>query len=401
MARTADYTIQGFIYQFLITLSKLLENSDDAEIIIEGVIEDIDIVTPLGTEVFQCKYHETKTNFTLSAIYKPVLQMLCHFKSNKADLIKYRLHAHFPNELVNSVKKITAIEIQEILKTKTKELKKYVDELAGFEDFDSFIKKFEIHFGASYSDTERSVIVALSKEGLTTEDVQEIFYPNAIHRIAEFSIEHDVKNRKTTKKVFLRELKLKKKSAISRWTKELQSYSQILKKRKSQLRENLNKNSRFRAIIIDGDYIKNFENDVAMFLEDYIEKYNSKIKLNVAPLVSLISTEEQLNKIWEKLHNKGIEVERGMRAGKMDIDYFLRNPMKSIKDNKAEFHVRICNHDKDFQEVIQKAKIDDIILLTDKEIENKLLTLKNVNVEIIATSEIKEIRYLLSLNDTV
>lgn len=48
MSRTADYTIQGFIYQFIITFHKLLISTDDAEITVEGIIEDIDIVTPTG-----------------------------------------------------------------------------------------------------------------------------------------------------------------------------------------------------------------------------------------------------------------------------------------------------------------------------------------------------------------
>jgi hypothetical protein len=73
MSRTADYTIQGFIYQFIVTLQKLLSISDsNSAIVVEGLIEDIDVITPTGVEATQCKYHESKDNFTLSAIYKPV-----------------------------------------------------------------------------------------------------------------------------------------------------------------------------------------------------------------------------------------------------------------------------------------------------------------------------------------
>lgn len=98
MSRTADYTIQGFIYQFIITFHKLLLSSDNDEITIEGIIEDIDVSTPTGQEAVQCKYHESKQKFTLSSIYKPVLQMFCHYKNNPTANINYRLHAHFPNE---------------------------------------------------------------------------------------------------------------------------------------------------------------------------------------------------------------------------------------------------------------------------------------------------------------
>ncbi len=57
-SRTADYTIQGFLYQFNKTLLSIIEASDDAEIVVEGLIEDIDIHGPLQTTAIQCKYHE-------------------------------------------------------------------------------------------------------------------------------------------------------------------------------------------------------------------------------------------------------------------------------------------------------------------------------------------------------
>ena len=43
MSRVADSTIQGFLYQFNITLQEILKASEDDEITVEGIIEDIDI----------------------------------------------------------------------------------------------------------------------------------------------------------------------------------------------------------------------------------------------------------------------------------------------------------------------------------------------------------------------
>ncbi|EPZ53342.1 hypothetical protein H477_5105 [[Clostridium] sordellii ATCC 9714] len=43
MGRTADYTIKGFLYQFNLTLLKILESEDNDEITVEGIIEDIDV----------------------------------------------------------------------------------------------------------------------------------------------------------------------------------------------------------------------------------------------------------------------------------------------------------------------------------------------------------------------
>src|SRR5690606_39721606 len=254
MSRTADYTIQGFIYQFIITLQTILESSNPkAEIVVEGVIEDIDVLTPIGIEAIQCKYHEGKDKCTLSAIYKPVLQMLCHFQKNPTSKIKYRLYAHFPNETVGDKVTLTKTDIKAILGTEDKNFKKYITELTSFKDTDEFISRFEMEYGASLEDSQKAVIVALFKEGFSTEDAEEIFFPNAIHRIAELSIKHNEAERKITKNDYVATLKEKKKTAISRWTKELQSFEKLLKKRREQLPENLNKNLRERVIILDSE----------------------------------------------------------------------------------------------------------------------------------------------------
>jgi len=401
MSRTADYTIQGFIYQFIITLQTILESSNPkAEIVVEGVIEDIDVLTPIGIEAIQCKYHEGKDKFTLSAIYKPVLQMLCHFQKNPTSKIKYRLYAHFPNETVGDKVTLTKTDIKAILGTEDKNFKKYITELTSFKDTDEFISRFEMEYGASLEDSQKAVIVALSKEGFSTEDAEEIFFPNAIHRIAELSIKHNEAERKITKNDFVATLKEKKKTAISRWTKELQSFEKLLKKRREQLRENLNKNLRERVIILDSEYIKDFSSKSVQLIEEFVNKYNSKIKLHQSPLISIITDDVNLNDIWKRLNSKGIAVERGLIAGEFDVAHFLRKPLKEIKESKTEFKVRLCSHIADFEKVLSKAKFDDLFIISDKDFDFEK-SLKDTTIEKIETTEVAEIKYLLSLTNSI
>lgn len=401
MSRTADYTIQGFIYQFIITLQTILESSNPkAEIVVEGVIEDIDVLTPIGIEAIQCKYHEGKDKFTLSAIYKPVLQMLCHFQKNPTSKIKYRLYAHFPNETVGDKVILTKTDIKAILGTEDKNFKKYITELTSFKDIDEFISRFEMEYGASLEDSQKAVIVALSKEGFSTEDAEEIFFPNAIHRIAELSIKHNEAERKITKNDFVATLKEKKKTAISRWTKELQSFEKLLKKRREQLRENLNKNLRERVIILDSEYIKDFSSKSVQLIEEFVNKYNSKIKLHQSPLISIITDDVNLNDIWKRLNSKGISVERGLIAGEFDVAHFLRKPLKEIKESKTEFKVRLCSHIADFEKVLSKAKFDDLFIISDKDFDFEK-SLKDTTIERIETKEVAEIKYLLSLTNSI
>jgi len=398
MSRTADYAIQGFIYQFIVTFQKILSDSTDSEITIEGIIEDIDISSPLGFEVFQCKYHECKTKFTLSDIYKPVLQMLSHFKNNPSAGIKYRLHAHFPNETVGSTKKLSKTEIEQILTSKATQYKKHITELTGFAMIDEFINLFEIHFGASLADTEKSVIVALSLEGFSTEDAEEIFYPNAIHSIAEYSIKHSSSDRIVKRSSFLKTLREKKKTAINRWTRELQSYEKLLKQRRKQLSDNLNQNSRVRLLILDSNYIDDFETKASQLILDFVAKYNSKIKLNQPPIFSLICKEDMINKIWKKIADKKVLPVRGIEAGSFEVQRFLRDPFKMSNGN-VEFKLRLCNHESDFEEIHSFADIDDLIIISNVNYSFEDST--SINIEKIMTPEIKEIKYLLSLTTTL
>lgn len=397
MSRTADYTIQGFIYQFIVTFQKILNDSSNSEITIEGIIEDIDILTPVAYEVFQCKYHEYKTKFTLSDIYKPVLQMLTHFKDNPSSGIKYRLHAHFPNETVGTIKKLTKTEVEQVLATKATQYKKYITDLTGFNKIDEFIKLFEIHFGASLTDTEKSVIVSLSQEGFSTEDAEEIFYPNAIHAIAEYSIKHLETDRIVKKSTFLENLRLKKKTAITRWTRELQSYEKLLRQRKKQLRDGLNQNSKIRLIILDSNYIQDFETKATHLISDFVNKYNNKIKLNQCPIFSLICNEDSINNIWKNLMAKKIIPVRGIDAGVFNINRFVREPLKS--PNGIEFKVRICNHHDDFDLIHSTIQIDDIFIISDNDFAFEATS--HSNIEKIKTSQIHEIKYLLSLTTTL
>jgi microcompartment protein CcmL/EutN len=401
MSRTADYTIQGFIYQFNITLQKLLEVGDaNCEIIVEGEIEDIDIFTSKGIEAIQCKYHESKEKYTLSAIYKPVLQMMCHYKKYTSKNIKYRLYAHFPNETVGNKISLSTTDIAAILATEAKTLKTLKEELNGFSDVIGFIENFEMEYGASLDDAQKTVTVALVNEGFSKADVEDIFYPNAIHHIAELSTKHNATERKIKKAQFIQVLKEKKKTAISRWTKELQSFEKLLKKRREQIRDRFSNNSSNRAIILDSDYIIDFNSKIVQFIEEFVNKYNRKIILHHCPLFSLICTKEALNDIWRRLNTKKIIVERGLIADQFDITHFLRKPIKAIKDGKIEFKVRLCSHDTDFKEVLSKTNFDDIFIISDKTFDFATIT-NDTNIEKIETRQINELKYLLLLNNTL
>jgi hypothetical protein len=97
MPQAADYIIKGFLYQFNKTLLEILKSQEDSIITVEGIVEDVEIVTSAMMTAIQCKYHEANERFTPSNIFKPLLQMMDHFQANVGANIRYILFAHYPN----------------------------------------------------------------------------------------------------------------------------------------------------------------------------------------------------------------------------------------------------------------------------------------------------------------
>ena len=66
MDRQAVSTIKGYQYQFLKSIYEVLKASENEEVILEGALEDIDIISGNSTKFIQCKYHEA-LKFSISS----------------------------------------------------------------------------------------------------------------------------------------------------------------------------------------------------------------------------------------------------------------------------------------------------------------------------------------------
>src|ERR1035437_9579008 len=126
MSRAADYTIKGFLYQFNKTLIEILTSEDDSIITVEGIVEDVEIVTPAAMTAIQCKYHEASETFKPSGIFKPLLQMMGHFHANAGANIRYILFAHYPSVKGTAQPTVGKTELQAALNSKNKDFQAYV-----------------------------------------------------------------------------------------------------------------------------------------------------------------------------------------------------------------------------------------------------------------------------------
>lgn len=431
ISRIADSTIKGFLYQFNLTLNKLLSADDDATIKVEGIIEDIDIVHNERIVAVQCKYHEQQNTFSLSNIYKPILQMLKTYIESDTSIINFILYAYFPSETEREII-LDENDILNILKTtnidyiskyicnispptdvsvanlctkerKTNEdknkIKNYYqnnpieinDRIRSF-----FTNHFRIQFGESYENLESKTKSKLVEAGLKKDDVDELLFPNAIHKIAILSTNTNDNERNVKKREFIDELAKAKKIAISRWTRELKNYKQLIISRRNQLSTNLNQNNRKRYFLVDIDNIDNFNNDIVVFLKDFTEIYCHKPKLHEPALFCLInSSKKMIDDIQSRLYIKSVEVQTGYKGNIFFPDAFLKNPERKVKDNWIEFKARLCYETDEMINLLNANKPDDLFVISNS--LNVRYDLQDINIETLDIQKLNELKFLLKM----
>lgn len=444
MGRTADYTIKGFLYQFNLTLLKILESQDNDEITVEGIIEDIDVNSNGLINAIQCKYHETKEKYTLSNLYKPILQMMVHYceNQNENENIKYTLYAHFSDEECRK-EELTIDELKAIFKTENKEyISKYIskivvpkcpniqnliakdsntkaekdtiasyyienlDELDPIIRIESFIEKFELVLGESFEEICEKSKSKLESSDLSGQDIEDLFYPNSIQQIADLSVLHSEEDRVIKKSDFIKNLKHKKRTAITRWTLELKSYKKIMDKRRMQINSRLKNNSKVVNFILDAESIEDFDEELITFINDYNLKYNYKIELHETPMFcldGLTKLEIDIDNLEERLYRRNISYENGMRGKRFFKDALMREP-KKIPRRKGqsdwkEFSIRFTRYSDYIVDTINTFKPNILFIISEKKYED--LDTQDVELEELTIRNFNELKYLLKLSDSL
>ncbi len=391
MGRSADFTIQGFLYQFNQTLSELLKAADDAIVTVEGIVEDIEVATFSGTKAIQCKYHETINNYTPSILYHPLLQMMKHFKSNPTANIRYHLFAHFPN---NPKIEISKDQLNDALKSKNKDLKDLISEVAGI-NIEDFIKVFSASLTPRYDELAEENSRQLEIiGGFNKIEVETLFYPNAIQIIANLSIKHDEKLRKISKKDFLEELKKIRSTAITQWTLALKTKQKIIETRRKQLKENLNNNARLRYLAIFPDFLEQFDEQIVIFIKSFVDKYHFKQAHTQTPLFTLDVTQDIFDEIAERLIDKDITPNHGRPVKMFSETHFFREPI--VQKEKKEFSLRLIRWN-DYKNLTTKTKPDDFFIIGNIDITD--MDTRDVNLEVLGVEKFDELKYILGINN--
>lgn len=398
MSRTADYTIKGFLYQFNKSALEILSAEENGIVSLEGVIEDIEVVTPTATTGIQCKYHEASAGFTPSTIFKPLLQMLGHFAVHPTAEIEYVLFAHFPGAGA-APPSVGKTECESALASTDKALKKYVAAVPSSIDIDGFISKFTMEFGPCYDDLVEQVSKALEDNGIPVGEIETLAYPNAINIIAGISILHYPAERQITRRQFLCQLNGIRTTAISRWTMALRTKENLLKARRKQLKVHFDKNSRLRYLVIDPHTLGDYESEIVLFISDYIDKYHFKPAHISTPVLCLCATRAEVQEIQHRLYTKGIVTTDGYIGAQFEESYFFRDPFSAKGTGgtvQREFALRITNWD-DHGSVLNNRKCDDLFILGEPDCAS--LETIDVNVEHLSGAAIKEIKFVMGVSD--
>ena len=422
------------MYQFNRTLNEILSSSNEV-ITVEGIVEDIDKVSDEHITAIQCKYHGEVEKFQWSKVYKPILQMIKTYTEQKDSHITFILYAFFPSEQTGEkivpkneiykalntknieyicdyiayIKQIEDTEIKELISKNRKskddkdKIKKYIDtnKLEVLCDLNEFIdNRFRFIIGQEYYELEKENKEMLIEEGFSSEDIEEIIFPNAINCIASLSILKNDKDRNITKQELLNELKTIKRTAISRWTKELSNYKKLLTIRRKQMAKTLNINCRRRCFVFNPNQIEDFEQGIVLFIKKFVDSYCCKIKLHYPAIFCILGyKKEKIDELVSRLYAKGIETETGYRGSIFYREAFLKEPEKKIGENWMQFKIKICFDSTEYVDAINKNKQDDIFQISEQ-LPNSFST-RDVEIEVLDINNFSQLEYLLKMKDEV
>lgn len=399
MKRQADSTIKGFLYQFNKSILEILKSAN-AVVTIEGLIEDIDTIDVDGAHhAVQCKYHESTEVFNLSLIYKPVLQMLESFSNGKVT-IQRKIFIHVPSEPASKEICLSKADVDTILKTEDKVLRKIVDRINSGHALDDFVSHLKIEFGPSLSELEEQVKKDLAAILESEIDVDGLAYPNALTLISRISAQKNPEDRVITREHLILQIRLQKEMVINKWIRYTRSKSAALKRMKSQLCVGLSGNAVRRVVYIDSRGVRDFQKNIIAFICGYLDKYQHKqAHIHLPIFLFRESADVDCRDIIARLYRKGVSTEDGYAGNQFIISKFVRVPIRSGKgaDFRLEFRLRLCSAEHS-EELLVHYKPDHLYIFSD-EISSCFLQ-EDMNIHHLALNNFQDLEYVMSLGGT-
>ena len=426
--RQADSTIKGYIYQFNKSILEILRMSNDDSLILEGVIEDIDILSHTSTTTIQCKYHEDK-KYRISSVATPIIEMLCNYckSSYVGKEIRYVLYAFF----ADNVDSIDVSEFENFLNTtqdreimtkffhqvfripdkdilaiankpkrsaedKDKLVSYYKanrDKLLPMVSIEEFWQCFCYVKADQFDQLKESILEELGKI-TDAETASTLYYPNAFSFVASLSAKNNIDDRTVNKDSLLSFLSQQKTILLNRWTLEALDRNTLLKKKRDSLASLFASNPDVRAFVFSDAFL-NFNSDLIIpFIRQYIGKYYKKPKLQKPPIfVFGDNSDELMQSVIMELYKYQQQVNTGMVGMQFVEDSFIND--NNCADNYVCKISKLCNIS---AIILEQCHINQLYIVGSID---SILDSQNYYTETLAVQTINELRYLISLTRTL
>ena len=384
--RQADSTIKGYLYQFNKSILTILEAENDASIVLEGVIEDIDIHSPSSTTTIQCKYHEDK-KYQISSVATPILEMLCHYCESAylGKEVSYILYAYYA-ENVESV-----------------DMDAFVAFLGTTKDKDILCKYF--HRIYIIPDSAMLVIANKLQKSKGEKDLLVNYYKSNRTAltlrvdISEFwkvflSAKSTEQERTLTKSQFVLFLTQQKSVLLNKWTLEALDKEQIIKAKKVYLTSAFSANPDIRTFVFSDNFLDNVDEIVIGFIQEYLNKYFKKPKLQKPPIFIFGNNHSGLmQKTLLALYKYQKSVNTGLIGNTFVADSFVNN-----KNCSADFVCKMALLENITVDILEQCQVNQLYIVGTI---NESLDSVNYFVEKLDVPNINTIRYLVGLSKTL
>jgi len=377
-SRQAIDTIRGYYYQFDLTISQILEQKNEQNIItIEG-IEDIDIASIDGNTTIQCKYYQG-TTYNHSQIKDAIIFFAEHYASvkNSPDKkISYKLYGHYKSGhekldvdlnidffKKNFFKKTYYKEVKDVDGKKTKVIDKitYKNQELSFTDEDilDFISLVNIDIrGKSFEELEKHVIDQLIENLDCSEIEAEYYYNNSLAVIRELAKSKEIVSRRISKENFKKKISKSNKKIFNIWYSKIRGKSRYNKYIRKSIFDDRSSNQ-LRIFLID---CHGFEKkELLKTLMDISRKWsNMNISKNIelfCPYIYIHNyCENELAQIKNELIDNNYLIEDGYYYlnSSFNSKLFIREPTKNTC--KYRTNLKILNNLKDLNSVLQESE---------------------------------------------
>ena len=423
--RQADSTIKGYLYQFNKSILEVLRSSFSDSIVLEGIIEDIDILSPTSITTIQCKYHEDK-RFTISSVAVPIIEMFCNYceTSYIGKDIQYILYAYF-DENVDSIKmsdflnylnttqdkdiltkyfhRIYNIAESSILdiSNKTKKTIKDKEILVSYyksnrsslvfrADIELFWSRFCFIKAVKFEHLKVSIIEELC-EFTDRETAQSLYYPNALSYVALLSAKATKEERTVLKEQFIDFLTQQKTILLKKWTLEAVDRKKLLRAKRESLSSLFASNSDMRVLVFSDCFLDKNKDLIIPFIREYLGKYFKKPKLQKPPIfVFGDNNRDLMQKVIMELYNYQQPVNTGIVGIEFVEDSFIKNTNCS-----SDYVCKIALLNKISSNILELCNVNQVYIIG---VIKDSLESSNYFTELLEVSTIKELRYLVGLS---